>query len=101
MSFLLPLCVVRNLQKGNIGCKYSFRFDHDSFCFDQLIHFILALRFLQKNPIINKISTADKDLTREVGDEFCTNSIIKKISFTGSTPVGKLLMKLCSDTVKR
>ncbi len=31
----------------------------------------------------------------------CTNSIIKKISLTGSTPVGKLLMKQSSDTVKR
>jgi succinate-semialdehyde dehydrogenase/glutarate-semialdehyde dehydrogenase len=46
-------------------------------------------------------STADADINREVGDEFCTNPIVKKISFTGSTPVGKLLMKLSSDTVKR
>jgi succinate-semialdehyde dehydrogenase/glutarate-semialdehyde dehydrogenase len=44
--------------------------------------------------------TADKDV-KEVGEEFCTNTIIKKVSFTGSTPVGKLLMKLSSNTVKR
>ena len=37
----------------------------------------------------------------EVGDEMCTNPIVEKISFTGSTDVGKLLMKLSSDTVKR
>jgi len=48
-----------------------------------------------------EVITADKGLTREVGDEFCTNPIVKKISFTGSTPVGKLLMKLSSDTMKR
>ena len=48
-----------------------------------------------------EVVTADRDLTREVGDEMCTNPIVKKISFTGSTPVGKLLMKLSSDTVKR
>ena len=48
-----------------------------------------------------EVVTADRDLTREVGDEMCSNPIVKKVSFTGSTPVGKLLMKLCSDTVKK
>jgi len=48
-----------------------------------------------------EVVTADRDLTREVGDEMCSNPIIKKISFTGSTPVGKLLMKQSSDTLKR
>ncbi len=48
-----------------------------------------------------ELVTADRELTREVGDEMCENDIIKKISFTGSTPVGKLLMKQSSDTVKR
>ena len=48
-----------------------------------------------------ELVTADRDLTREVGEEMTGNSIIKKISFTGSTPVGKLLMKQSSDTVKR
>jgi len=48
-----------------------------------------------------ELVTADRNLTREVGDEMCTNSLVKKISFTGSTPVGKLLMKLSSGTVKR
>lgn len=45
-------------------------------------------------------STADVDV-QGVGEELCTNPIVKKISFTGSTPVGKLLMKHCSDSVKR
>jgi succinate-semialdehyde dehydrogenase / glutarate-semialdehyde dehydrogenase len=45
--------------------------------------------------------TSDSASTPEVGTEFCTNTIVKKISFTGSTRVGKLLMKLSSDTVKR
>jgi len=44
---------------------------------------------------------ADKEATPEVGEEFCTNSIIKKISFTGSTAVGKHLMQMSSNTVKR
>ena len=45
--------------------------------------------------------TADRETTPEVGTELCTNPLIKKISFTGSTAVGKLLMKLSSDTVKK
>lgn len=48
-----------------------------------------------------EIITADRESTAGVGTELCTNPLVKKISFTGSTPVGKLLMKLSSDTVKR
>eukprot|EP00557_Chaetoceros_sp_GSL56_P010580 CAMPEP_0176485304 /NCGR_PEP_ID=MMETSP0200_2-20121128/4969_1 /TAXON_ID=947934 /ORGANISM="Chaetoceros sp., Strain GSL56" /LENGTH=530 /DNA_ID=CAMNT_0017881941 /DNA_START=129 /DNA_END=1721 /DNA_ORIENTATION=- len=44
---------------------------------------------------------SNKDHTPGVGEEFCTNPIVKKISFTGSTAVGKLLMKQSSDTIKR
>ena len=36
-----------------------------------------------------------------MGEEFCNNSKVNKISFTGSTRVGKLLMKMSSDTIKR
>jgi len=46
-------------------------------------------------------SVTNRETTAEVGEEFCTNPIIKKISFTGSTAVGKLLMKMSSGTVKR
>mmetsp|Transcript_9531 Transcript_9531/g.13299 ORF Transcript_9531/g.13299 Transcript_9531/m.13299 type:complete len:404 (-) Transcript_9531:189-1400(-) len=48
-----------------------------------------------------ELVTSSRESTAEVGEEFCTNPTIKKISFTGSTPVGKLLMKMSSDTVKR
>ncbi len=37
----------------------------------------------------------------EVGGEMTRNPIVRKLSFTGSTPVGKLLMKQCADTVKK
>lgn len=36
-----------------------------------------------------------------IGNELCNNSIVKKLSFTGSTPVGKILLKQCADTVKK
>ena len=37
----------------------------------------------------------------EVGKVFSQDARIKKLSFTGSTAVGKLLLKQCADTVKR
>ncbi len=36
-----------------------------------------------------------------IGDELCENERVRKLSFTGSTEVGKLLLKKCADTVKR
>lgn len=48
-----------------------------------------------------QIIISNKDHTPDIGEEFCSNPIVKKISFTGSTAVGKKLMKLSSDTVKR
>ena len=36
-----------------------------------------------------------------IGNELCSNSKVKKLSFTGSTPVGKILLKQCADTVKK
>src|SRR5262249_49033014 len=38
---------------------------------------------------------------QEIGDEFLENPICRKISFTGSTEVGKQLMKGCAEQVKR
>ncbi|HEY9081505.1 NAD-dependent succinate-semialdehyde dehydrogenase [Magnetovibrio sp.] len=37
----------------------------------------------------------------EVGLELCENPIVRKLSFTGSTPVGKILMRQCADTVTK
>lgn len=37
----------------------------------------------------------------EIGAELTTNPIVRKFSFTGSTAVGKLLMKKCARTVKK
>ena len=36
-----------------------------------------------------------------VGDELCSNKTVRKLSFTGSTRIGKLLMRQCADTMKR
>ncbi|MCB9297616.1 MAG: NAD-dependent succinate-semialdehyde dehydrogenase [Lewinellaceae bacterium] len=37
----------------------------------------------------------------EVGGELTANPIVRKLSFTGSTRVGKLLMEQCAGTVKK
>ncbi|MBM3545477.1 MAG: NAD-dependent succinate-semialdehyde dehydrogenase [Alphaproteobacteria bacterium] len=37
----------------------------------------------------------------EVGQELTTNPIVRKVGFTGSTEIGKLLMKQASSTVKK
>lgn len=36
-----------------------------------------------------------------IGGELTSNPDVAKVTFTGSTPVGKTLMKQCADTVKR
>ncbi len=36
-----------------------------------------------------------------IGDEITSNPLVRKLSFTGSTEVGKLLIKKCADTVKK
>ena len=38
---------------------------------------------------------------KEIGGEFTSNPLVRKLSFTGSTPVGKLLMQQCAGTVKK
>jgi succinate-semialdehyde dehydrogenase/glutarate-semialdehyde dehydrogenase len=36
-----------------------------------------------------------------IGNEMTASKIVRKLTFTGSTPVGKLLMAQCADTVKK
>ncbi len=38
---------------------------------------------------------------QEIGAEFCRNNLVHKISFTGSTRVGKLLNQQCAHDLKR
>jgi succinate-semialdehyde dehydrogenase/glutarate-semialdehyde dehydrogenase len=39
--------------------------------------------------------------SRGVGAELTENDLVKKFSFTGSTEVGRILMKQCSSTIKK
>lgn len=51
-------------------------------------------------PGVVNIVTASKN-TAEVGSAITSSNIVRKVSFTGSTNVGKLLMKQSSDTLKK
>ncbi|XP_034029816.1 succinate-semialdehyde dehydrogenase, mitochondrial-like [Thalassophryne amazonica] len=42
-----------------------------------------------------------RETTPSVGSVLCTDPLVNKISFTGSTATGKLLLKLAASTVKR
>lgn len=48
--------------------------------------------------VLNLIYASEGDA---VGRELCANPKVRKISFTGSTEVGRLLMRQCSDQIKR
>ncbi len=48
--------------------------------------------------VLNVLTSLD---AATVGREMTANPLVRKISFTGSTAVGKLLMRQCADTVKK
>ncbi len=50
--------------------------------------------------VIN-IITADAGRSVEIGQVLCASPIVRHLSFTGSTPVGRILMQQCAPTVKK
>ena len=48
--------------------------------------------------VFNVVTTSD---AAAVGKELCESSIVRKLSFTGSTAVGKILMAQCAGTMKK
>lgn len=59
----------------------------------------LSIRAGIPSGVIN-IVTTQKNVV-EVGKEMCQNKIVKKVTFTGSTPVAKLLYGMASSTLKK
>ena len=57
----------------------------------------LAMRAGIPKGVINIVS----GITSEIGDALTTSPIVRKLTFTGSTPVGKKLMSDCATTMKR
>ncbi|KAH0836038.1 Glutarate-semialdehyde dehydrogenase DavD [Fonsecaea pedrosoi] len=48
---------------------------------------------------INVITTLHR--VAEVGEALCTNKLVRKLSFTGSTRIGKLLARQCSENLTK
>ncbi|MDO9286104.1 MAG: NAD-dependent succinate-semialdehyde dehydrogenase, partial [Aquabacterium sp.] len=47
------------------------------------------------------ILTADADQSIEVGKVLCSSDVVRHLSFTGSTEVGRILARQCAPTVKK
>lgn len=60
----------------------------------------LALRAGIPAGVLN-IVTCDIDQVAQVGSALTRSPVVRKLSFTGSTEVGRLLMRECADTIKK
>ncbi len=63
----------------------------------------LALAVLAEEAGIPKgiFSVITSKDSKGVGLELCENELVRKLSFTGSTEVGRILMKQCAGTIKK
>ncbi len=52
-------------------------------------------------PGVFNVVTGDAAKAPEIGLEMCTNPVVRKLSFTGSTEVGRILMRQSADSVKK
>src|SRR5207253_9053189 len=60
----------------------------------------LAQRAGMPAGVLNVI-TADGANSIEVGKVLCESDVVRHLSFTGSTEVGRILMKQCAPTIKK
>ncbi|MFW8566874.1 NAD-dependent succinate-semialdehyde dehydrogenase [Orrella sp. 11846] len=47
------------------------------------------------------IVTADSDNSIKAGNVLCESPVVRKLTFTGSTEVGRILMRQCAPTIKK
>jgi succinate-semialdehyde dehydrogenase/glutarate-semialdehyde dehydrogenase len=52
-------------------------------------------------PGVLNVITADAEQSIAVGKALCESDVVRHLSFTGSTEVGRILMKQCAPTVKK
>jgi succinate-semialdehyde dehydrogenase/glutarate-semialdehyde dehydrogenase len=52
-------------------------------------------------PGVFNVIVADGPRAPEIGLELCGNPVVRKLSFTGSTEVGRILLRQSADTVKK
>ncbi len=61
---------------------------------------VLAERAGLPAGVLNVV-TADSPRSIEIGQALCASKVVRHLSFTGSTPVGRILMRQSADTVKK
>ena len=52
-------------------------------------------------PGVLNVVTADAKKSIEVGKALCASDVVRHLSFTGSTEVGRILMQQCAPTIKK
>ncbi|WP_019559674.1 MULTISPECIES: NAD-dependent succinate-semialdehyde dehydrogenase [Caldimonas] len=52
-------------------------------------------------PGVLNVVTGDSAQSIEIGKVLCTSEVVRHLSFTGSTEVGRILMQQCASTVKK
>jgi succinate-semialdehyde dehydrogenase/glutarate-semialdehyde dehydrogenase len=66
---------------------------------------VLALAYLADKAGFPKgalnVLTTDLDKTPELSEALCRHPLVSKVTFTGSTRVGKLVAKVCADNLKK
>jgi succinate-semialdehyde dehydrogenase/glutarate-semialdehyde dehydrogenase len=60
----------------------------------------LAQRAGMPAGVLNVV-TADGEQSIEIGKVLCTSDVVRHLSFTGSTEVGRILMRQCASTIKK
>ena len=60
----------------------------------------LAMRAGIPSGVLN-ILTADADNSIEIGNVLCSSDLVRHLSFTGSTEVGRILARQCAPTIKK
>ena len=60
----------------------------------------LAQRAGMPSGVLN-VLTADAEQSIEVGKLLCESDVVRHLSFTGSTEVGRILMRQCAPTIKK
>ncbi len=52
-------------------------------------------------PGVLNILSADSKRSIEIGNVLCKSDVVRKLTFTGSTQVGRILMQQCAPTIKK
>jgi succinate-semialdehyde dehydrogenase / glutarate-semialdehyde dehydrogenase len=52
-------------------------------------------------PGVLNVIVGNGDKSPEIGWELCTSTVVRKVSFTGSTEVGRILLRQSADTIKK